>query len=95
MVARLARRTSSRPQNFKPRDHELARISSFIENMPHIAHAMVNGIKEAHAMGFVHCDLHTSNTYLDWSLMLLEGQHWPLVLYITKDAKDPKPIKEI
>ena len=32
---------------------------------------------------------------IDWGLMLLEGQHQSSFLYIAKDAKDPKSIKEI
>ena len=69
---------------------------------------MVNGIKEAHAVGFIYCNLHTRNICLDftrdnnckvgiidWGLMLLEKQQQSSVLYIAKDVEDPEPIKEI
>ena len=108
MVAKLARRTSSRPVDFKPMDNDLARIHSFIENLPHIAHVMVNGMKESHVVGLVHYDLHNGNISLDstrdskcklgiidWGLMLLEGQHWPSILYITKYLEDLDPVKDI
>lgn len=73
--------------NFVPYDSELARVKAFVENLPHIIHALVEGMKDAHNVGFVHCDLHAKNVVLDftrdnacrvgiidWGLMLLEGQ---------------------
>ena len=85
MIRELTRGARERTQDFRPYDYELARIRGFIENMPHIMHAIVNGMKDAHVVGFVHCDLHTRNICLDftrdnlckvgiidWGLMLLE-----------------------
>ena len=68
MVEKLAvRGASSRPQDFKPYDYELACIRGFIENMPHIIHAIVNGMKDAHIVGFLHCDIYTRNICLDFT----------------------------
>lgn len=108
MIRELTRGARERTQDFRPYDYELARIRGFIENMPHIMHAIVNGMKDAHVVGFVHCDLHTRNICLDftrdnlckvgiidWGLMLLEGQYRPSELYTAKELEDPEPIKDI
>ena len=96
------------PQDFKPFDYELARICGFIDNMPHIIHAIVNGMKDAHTVGLLHCDLHTRNICLDftrdhickvgiidWGLLLLEGQHRPSETYTAVGSEDPDVIKDI
>ena len=63
------------------------RIKGFIDNIPNIIHALVDGLKTVHAAGIVHCDLHARNIVLDftkknvprvgiidWGLMLITGQ---------------------
>lgn len=66
---------------------QLACIKGFIENIPNIIHALVDGLKMVHVVGIVHCDLHARIIVLDstkknvsrvgiidWGLMLITGQ---------------------
>ena len=65
-------------------------------------------MKDAHTVGFLHCDVHTRNICLDftrdhickvgiidWGLLLLEGQHRPSETYTGTGSEDPEVIKDI
>ena len=44
---------------------KLARVRALITNMPHIMHALVDGMATAHMAGIVHTDVHPFNIVLD------------------------------
>ena len=45
---------------------KLARLRALITNMPHIMHALVDGMAAAHMEGIVHTDIHPFNIVLDF-----------------------------
>ena len=45
----------------------LARVRALITNMPHIMHALVDGMATAHMAGIIHTDVHPFNIVLDFT----------------------------
>ena len=45
----------------------LARVRVSITNMPHIMHALVDGMATAHMARIIHTDVHPFNTLLDFT----------------------------
>lgn len=88
-----------------PTSAQLARIKAFLENMPNIMHALIDGLKAAHSEGIVHCDLHASNIVLDftkshiarvdiidWGLMLIDGMVRPSLEYMLGADEESKVV---
>ena len=46
---------------------KLAKVKALITTMPHIMHALVDGMATAHMAGIVHTDVHPFNIVLDFT----------------------------
>ena len=45
---------------------KLARVKAVVTNMPHIMHALVDGMEISHMAGIVHTDVNPLNIVLDF-----------------------------
>ena len=61
--------SKSPPQDKQLTLIQLARIKEVVLHMPHIMHALVDGLKAAHMAGIIHTDLHPFNIVLDFIQM--------------------------
>lgn len=79
----------------------MAQIKATVVNMPHIMHAIVDGMNAAHMAGIVHTDLHPFNIMLnftrdmhvrvgiiDWGLMLRVGKKRKSLTFVFDAAKN-------
>ena len=46
---------------------KLARVKALITNIPHIMHALVDGMATAHMAGIVHTNVHPFNIVIDFT----------------------------
>ena len=46
---------------------QLARVKEVVLKMPHIMHALVDGMVAAHMAGIIHLDLHLFNIVMDFT----------------------------
>lgn len=86
---------------------QIARIKAMAMNMPHIMHALVDGMAAAHMAGIVHFDLHPFNVVLDftkdvkarigiidWGLMLRSPNKPPAINFVFEADKNPAKVVE-